>query len=128
MGQDLGRVFLNLINNAFYAVTEKKKTTSLSESGETHSPTVIVTTSTYVTQSGGPGVQITISDNGEGIPETIKSKIFQPFFTTKPTGKGTGLGLSLSYDKVRAHEGELKVESVEGKGTIFIISLPINPS
>jgi signal transduction histidine kinase/ligand-binding sensor domain-containing protein len=127
MGQDLGRVFLNLINNAFYAVTDKKKTISQAEGGETYSPTVTVTTSTYTSPSGAQGgVQIVISDNGGGIPENIKSKIFQPFFTTKPTGKGTGLGLSLSYDIVRAHGGELKVKSEEGIGTDFIISLPLN--
>lgn len=117
MGQDLGRVFLNLINNAFYAVTEKKKTS------EDYKPLVEVTTKNL-----GSSAQITISDNGGGIPEIIKSKIFQPFFTTKPTGKGTGLGLSLSYDIVRAHGGEIKVQSEEGKGTEFIITLPNNPS
>lgn len=129
MGQDLGRVFLNLINNAFYAVNEKKKATpQLPEGGETYTPTVTVSTSTYTPSGGQECVQITISDNGGGIPENIKSKIFQPFFTTKPTGKGTGLGLSLSYDIVRAHGGELKVKSEEGKGTAFIISLPIHTS
>lgn len=129
MGQDLGRVFLNLINNAFYAVNEKKRAYSQSSEGDlAYNPLVTVTTSTYPTLSGGEGVRITISDNGEGIPENIKSKIFQPFFTTKPTGKGTGLGLSLSYDIVRAHGGELRVESEEGNGTSFFISLPINSS
>jgi len=129
MGQDLGRVFLNLINNAFYAVNEKKKAASQPlQGGENYSPTVTVTTSTYTPLSGGEGVKITVCDNGGGIPENIKSKIFQPFFTTKPTGIGTGLGLSLSYDIVRAHGGELKVESEEEKGTVFIISLPIHTS
>jgi signal transduction histidine kinase len=71
-------------------------------------------------------IRITVKDNGPGIPEIIKDKIFQPFFTTKPTGKGTGLGLSLSYDIVRAHGGEIKVQSEEGKGTEFIITLPIS--
>lgn len=115
MGQGLGRVFLNLINNAFYAVTEKKKTL------EDYKPLVEVTTKNL-----GSSVQIIISDNGGGIPENIKSKIFQPFFTTKPTGSGTGLGLSLSYDIVKAHGSELKVNSEEGKGTEFIITLPIS--
>jgi signal transduction histidine kinase len=71
-------------------------------------------------------IEIRISDNGGGIPEHIKDKIFQPFFTTKPTGQGTGLGLSLSYDIVKAHGGELKVETKEGEGSIFIIQIPDN--
>ena len=76
------------------------------------------------TKKSGNSVIITVSDNGNGIPEKIKEKIFQPFFTTKPTGSGTGLGLSLSYDIVKAHGGEIKVESKEGKGTEFVIVLP----
>lgn len=113
--QDMGRVFLNLINNAFYAVNEKKKR------AEDFNPLVEVSTKNL-----GKSVQITISDNGGGIPEHIKSKIFQPFFTTKPTGEGTGLGLSLSYDIVKAHGGELRVESKDGEGSVFIINLPFN--
>ena len=77
--------------------------------------------------SGGAGeasVLISVTDNGNGIPETMKQKIFQPFFTTKPTGQGTGLGLSLSYDIIKADGGEIKVESKEGEGTTFIITLP----
>lgn len=123
MGQDLGRVFLNLIHNAFYAVKEKKKA---APEIENYGPVVTVTTSAYSQPSGKEGVKITIFDTGGGIPESIKSKIFQPFFTTKPTGKGTGLGLSVSYDIVRAHDGEPKVESEEGVGTAFIIFLPIS--
>jgi signal transduction histidine kinase len=120
--QDLGRVVLNLINNAFYAVAERKK------SGEAaYDPTVIVRTSrSSLPEKGGGGeVTISVKDNGAGIPKSILDKIFQPFFTTKPTGQGTGLGLSLSYDIVKAHGGELKVETKEGEGTEFIIVLPI---
>lgn len=112
--QDFGRVLLNLINNAFYAVNETAKSAS-----ETYMPEVTV--STRETQSG---IEISVADNGSGIPDSIKEKIFQPFFTTKPTGEGTGLGLSLSYDIItKGHGGELKVESKEGKGTEFLIIL-----
>ncbi len=113
--QDMGRVFLNLINNAFYSVNEKKK------SDPEFKPLVEVSTKNL-----GKRIQVTVSDNGGGIPEHIKSKIFQPFFTTKPTGQGTGLGLSLSYDIVKAHGGELIVESKEGEGTTFSIQLPLS--
>lgn len=112
--QDIGRVILNLVNNAFYAVSEKAK-----KVGEDFKPEVIV--STKKTESG---VQISIQDNGTGIPDAIKKKIFLPFFTTKPTGSGTGLGLSLSYDIVQANGGNLSVESEEGKGSIFHILFP----
>jgi two-component system NtrC family sensor kinase len=114
--QEIGRVLLNLINNAFYAVNERAKR------GETgYQPKVTVSTRTADNQ-----VQIRVSDNGLGIPDTIKAKIFQPFFTTKPTGEGTGLGLSLAYDIVtKGHGGTLEVESVEGVGTTFTIKLPI---
>ena len=112
--QDIGRVLLNLYNNAFYAVNEKKKNLVI----ENYQPTVSVST-----KKSGNSVLITVSDNGNGIPENIVDKIFQPFFTTKPTGQGTGLGLSLSYDIVKAHGGEIKVESKEGEGTTFIIEL-----
>jgi len=118
--QDIGRVVLNLLTNAFYAVNEKKK-----QAGKDYEPTVTVKTS-QTPPSGGRGVLISVSDNGQGIPQNIVDKIFQPFFTTKPTGQGTGLGLSLSYDIVKAHDGELKVETKEGEGTTFIISLPVN--
>jgi two-component system NtrC family sensor kinase len=111
--QDIGRVLLNLYNNAFYAVNEKKKSF-----GPTYEPTVSVST-----KKSGDRIYINVSDNGSGIPKKIVDKIFQPFFTTKPTGQGTGLGLSLSYDIIKAHGGEIKVESKEGEGTTFIIQL-----
>ncbi|MFY0607167.1 MAG: hypothetical protein JXR10_10645 [Cyclobacteriaceae bacterium] len=116
VSQDIGRVILNLINNAFQAVKGVEK------------PEVVVSTKLISPLEGEQrGVLITVSDNGSGIPDDIKEKIFQPFFTTKPTGEGTGLGLSMSYDIVtKGHGGEIKVESEEGKGTKFIISLPIN--
>ena len=120
--QDIGRVILNLITNAFYAVAEKNK-----QMGESYNPTVTVTTIRTVPLPGGPqGVEIRVADNGNGIPQKILDKIFQPFFTTKPTGQGTGLGLSLSYDIVKAHGGEIKVTTKENEGTEFIIQLPAN--
>jgi two-component system, NtrC family, sensor kinase len=115
--QDIGRVVLNLINNAFYAVDEKKKATQPPKGYE---PTVTVTTKKI-----GDRILISVADNGNGIPQKVLDKIFQPFFTTKPTGQGTGLGLSLSYDIVRAHGGEIKVETKDGVGTEFIIQLPL---
>jgi signal transduction histidine kinase len=124
--QDIGRVFLNLYNNAFYAVNEKKKTASPPSKGEIeYAPTVTVTTS-FNPPSGdkGAGISISVKDNGVGIPQKVLDKIYQPFFTTKPTGQGTGLGLSLSYDIIKAHGGELKVETKEGEGAEFIIQLP----
>jgi two-component system, NtrC family, sensor kinase len=118
--QDIGRVLLNLINNAFYAVLQRQKTLTGLNSGEPYKPTVTVSTKNL-----GDWIEISVKDNGPGIPAEIKDKIFQPFFTTKPTGQGTGLGLSLSYDIVKAHGGELKVETNEGEGSSFIIQLPI---
>ena len=112
--QDMGRVILNLINNAFYAVDEKKK-----QAGDGYEPTVSISTKKMNNK-----VEIKVSDNGNGIPQKVLDKIFQPFFTTKPTGQGTGLGLSLSYDIVKAHGGELRVETKEGEGSKFIIELP----
>jgi len=123
--QDIGRVLLNLINNAFYAVNERAKLLTppppeggIKERGTDYKPTVIVKTSSWNPPSGaspglsgGRGALISVIDNGSGIPSHIIDKIFQPFFTTKPTGQGTGLGLSLSYDIVKAHGGELKVET-----------------
>ena len=138
ISQDMGRVILNLINNAFYAVDEKKKSMSSSDKGEeraasnNYEPVVTVTTKRLDSSLGDRGkpdnqrVEIRIADNGNGIPQKILDKIFQPFFTTKPTGQGTGLGLSLSYDIVKAHGGELKVETKERKGSTFIIQLPTN--
>jgi signal transduction histidine kinase len=114
--QDLGRVLLNLYNNAFYAVQHKVRT-----AGPDYKPAVTLTTRM---ESGK--VLISISDNGTGIPEAVKEKIFQPFFTTKPAGEGTGLGLSMSYDIIKAHGGEMIVNSVEGQGSEFIIRLPVN--
>jgi signal transduction histidine kinase len=113
--QDIGRVILNLITNAFYVVDEKKK---LLQDG--YEPTVSVSTKKI-----GNQVSISVKDNGNGIPKNILDKIYQPFFTTKPTGQGTGLGLSLSYDIVKAHGGELRVETKEGEGAEFIIHLPL---
>jgi two-component system, NtrC family, sensor kinase len=113
--RDIGRVVLNLINNAFYTVDEKKKSEI-----ENYKPTVSVTT-----KKSDHRIVITVSDNGNGIPQKIVDKIFQPFFTTKPTGQGTGLGLSLAYDIVtKGHGGALEVKSEEGAGTDFIITLP----
>jgi signal transduction histidine kinase len=112
--QDMGRVVLNLINNAFYAVNEKSK-----KSGNHYQPKIIVST-----KRSGDHVVISVSDNGNGIPTAIRDKIFQPFFTTKPTGQGTGLGLSLSYDIVKASGGDLTVETSNGKGSTFTILLP----
>ena len=119
--QDIGRVILNLITNAFYAVTEKKKL-----AGESYEPVVSVSTKKLNGKSDSYRIEIKVSDNGNGITQKVLDKIFQPFFTTKPTGQGTGLGLSLSYDIIKAHSGELKVETKEGEGTEFIIVLPIN--
>jgi signal transduction histidine kinase len=119
--QEIGRVILNLITNAFYTVAEKKK-----KVGDNYEPTVSVTTRQIITPLGGPGgAEIRVSDNGSGIPQKILDKIFQPFFTTKPTGQGTGLGLSLAYDIVKAHGGELKAETNEGEGSTFFVSLPV---
>ena len=119
--QDMGRVILNLITNAFYTVTERKK-----QQPTGYEPTVTVSTSRSPLLGRGAGgeIRISVKDNGNGIPQKILDKIFQPFFTTKPTGQGTGLGLSLSYDIVKAHGGELKVETKEGEGSKFIILLP----
>jgi len=118
--QDIGRVLLNLINNAFYAVNEKFKAERLmpKAEGKTYEPTVSVSTKRI-----GDKVFVSVKDNGDGIPQKILDKIFQPFFTTKPTGQGTGLGLSLSYDIIKAQGGEIKVETKEGEGSEFIIQL-----
>jgi signal transduction histidine kinase len=105
-----------LFTNAFYAVGEKKSKAA----SKTYKPTVSVRT-----EKTKDTLVITIKDNGNGIPEKTKDKIFQPFFTTKPTGKGTGLGLSMSYDIIKAHKGELTVDTEEGKFTAFKISIPI---
>ncbi len=111
--QDIGRVILNLITNAFYSTNEKQKQNNVG-----YEPTVTVST-----KRESDKIQVSVKDNGNGIPQKIVDKIFQPFFTTKPTGQGTGLGLSLAYDIVKAHGGELKVETSEGEETTFIITL-----
>ncbi|TMI81458.1 MAG: two-component sensor histidine kinase [Bacteroidetes bacterium] len=115
--QDIGRVLVNLINNAFYAVNEKRQRVD-----DYDGPTVVVSTKNL-----GRKVEIRVKDDGSGIPQRILDKIFQPFFTTKPTGQGTGLGLSLSYDDIitKGHGGELRVETKEGEGSEFIIQIPI---
>ena len=124
--QDIGKVLLNLFNNAFYAVNETNKKAQPLMEGEAYEPLVTVTTRRLSSPLGDGGkIEIHVSDNGNGIPQKILDKIFQPFFTTKPTGQGTGLGLSLSYDIIKAHGGEIKVETKEGEGTEFIIQLPI---
>jgi signal transduction histidine kinase len=145
VAQDIGRVLLNLFNNAFYAVSEKQRA-----QGDGYQPELIVQVGwadnmpgatlyagdglnpQHVPRNAGSEIQnprsivIAIADNGNGIPNSIKDKIFQPFFTTKPTGQGTGLGLSLSYDIVtKGHGGELTVDTVDGKGSIFSIKLPL---
>jgi signal transduction histidine kinase len=113
--QDISRVLLNLFNNAFYAVNERKKI-----EGDGYEPEVVV----HCRRADATNaIMISVRDNGPGIPESIKEKIFQPFFTTKPTGQGTGLGLSLSYDIIKAHGGELSVKTTEGEGSEFIIQL-----
>jgi two-component system NtrC family sensor kinase len=116
--QDIGRVLLNLFNNAFYAVNQKRKTAF----NGSYCPEVTV--STFVSDNM---IHIQVKDNGNGIPEAIKEKIMQPFFTTKPTGEGTGLGLSLSYDIiVRGHGGSLTVDSVENEYSVFTVKLPLS--
>ena len=121
--QELGRVLLNLYNNAFYAVHDKQKKNESSMAQESAEYVPQVTVSTKKNENY---VEITVKDNGPGIPKKIIEKIFHPFFTTKPTGQGTGLGLSLSYDIVKAHGGELSVETSEGKGSVFNIQIPIS--
>ena len=128
--QDIGRVLLNLYNNAFYAVYERVSQIRSGNfesfpnvaAGQPYTPSVIVTTKQLDNQ-----IVIKVKDNGTGMPESVKAKVFQPFFTTKPTGQGnTGLGLSLSYDiVVKGHGGEIECESVEGEGTTFVVKLTI---
>ncbi|MFI5161165.1 MAG: sensor histidine kinase [Sphingobacteriales bacterium] len=114
--QDIGRVLLNLFNNAFYAVNQKQKT-----AGTDYKPEVTVI---ILLENGR--VITKVKDNGTGMPEHIREKIMQPFFTTKPTGEGTGLGLSLTYDMVvKGHGGEIGVESKEGEGLEFTVILPV---
>ena len=114
--QDLGRVFLNLFNNAFYAINQRKQLFK----EENYTPSVFVTTKQL-----DKAIEIRIKDNGTGMPESVKAKVFQPFFTTKPTGSGTGLGLSISYDIVtKGHGGTFDIETKEGEFSEFIIQLP----
>jgi two-component system NtrC family sensor kinase len=115
--QDIGRVLLNLMTNAFYAVAEKSRSATAPYQSQV----------SVSTKKNDNEAMITIEDNGTGISNTTLEKIFQPFFTTKPTGEGTGLGLSISYDIIKAHGGDIRASSVEGQGTTFIITLPINP-
>jgi signal transduction histidine kinase len=121
--QDIGRVLLNLFNNAFWAVAEKKRLTDLEDfknlQSITYKPMVMLTT-----KKTGNIIILTVRDNGTGIPQSVINKIFQPFFTTKPPGQGTGLGLSLTYDIVKAHGGEIRVETQQGEGTELIVTLP----
>jgi len=124
--QDFGRVLMNLFNNAFYSVYEKSKlirenpaVTTVAK--EAYSPMVTVSI-----RKMNNGVEVSIKDNGMGILQKNIDKIFQPFFTTKPTGQGTGLGLSISYEIIKAHGGELKVESKEGEGAEFVIQIPVS--
>jgi signal transduction histidine kinase len=116
ISQDIGRVLLNLINNAFQAVSDLAS----KKPDNNYKPKVRLTTKNLV-----DSIEITVSDNGPGIPENIRDKVFQPFFTTKPTGQGTGLGLSLSYDIVKGHGGDIILQSRNGEGTNFIITIPI---
>jgi two-component system NtrC family sensor kinase len=119
--QDLGRVFLNLFTNAFYAVAEKKRLSKDNPELANYKPEVKVITKTFANK-----LYVRIIDNGTGMPESVKAKIFQPFFTTKPTGQGTGLGLSMSYDIItKSHDGILDVASVPGQGTEFKITIPV---
>jgi two-component system, NtrC family, sensor kinase len=118
--QDTGRVILNLITNAFYAVNEKTLSAVVTPTTVKYEPSVSVST-----KKVNGKVEISVKDNGNGIPQKVLDKIFQPFFTTKPTGQGTGLGLSLSYDIIKAHGGELKVNTKEGEFAEFVITLPL---
>ncbi|RAI94855.1 sensor histidine kinase [Algoriphagus yeomjeoni] len=120
---DIGKVMLNLVNNAFYACAERSRSAVNEKSkqeGEEYKPEVFISS-----KKSENGIEISVQDNGSGIPDSIKDKIFQPFFTTKPTGSGTGLGLSLSYDIVKAHGGKFRVESIAGEGSTFFMQLPL---
>ena len=126
ISQDIGRVLQNVFNNAFYAVHEKRN--QQNGTATVYEPQVFVKTYPLLRPDGSrEGIEIRIRDNGTGMPEGVKAKIFQPFFTTKPTGQGTGLGLSISYDIVtKGHGGSFGVESRLGEGTEMIIRLPDN--
>lgn len=125
--QDIGRVLLNLFNNAFYAVSERQKVEGIRRKGEgeqTLNPNYEPTVSVCTKKADGK-IEIHVKDNGNGVPQKVLDKIFQPFFTTKPAGEGTGLGLSLSYDIIKAHGGDIKVITEEGEGAEFLIQLPV---
>ena len=121
--QDIGRVILNLITNAFYAVTDTSTGSATGSEKPPYAPTVSIST-----RKAGDRVEMRVKDNGSGIPQDVIDKIFQPFFSTKPTGEGTGLGLSMSYDIVKAHRGSIKVQSMPGEGSVFIVELPLTNS
>ena len=124
--QEIGRVFLNLFTNAFYSVSLKKK--SLSNTSRPYEPTVLVTTKLVKNPNGDETdvIKICVKDNGVGIPQKVVDKIYQPFFTTKPSGEGTGLGLSLSYDIInKGHNGMMNVDTKEGEFAEFIIEIPV---
>jgi two-component system NtrC family sensor kinase len=120
--QDLGRVFLNLFTNAFYAVADKKRQLTEAGTASDYKPEVKISTKKFANK-----LYIRVSDNGTGMPDHVKAKIFQPFFTTKPTGQGTGLGLSMSYDIItNGHGGSLEVQTVAGESTEFKITIPVD--
>jgi two-component system NtrC family sensor kinase len=119
--QDMGRVLLNLFNNAFYAVMQKQNTPGLNH----YEPIVSISTKKITSSSGAENIEIRVKDNGTGIPQKAVDKVFQPFFTTKPAGQGTGLGLSLAYDIIKAHGGEMKVNSKESEGAEFTVQIPV---
>jgi signal transduction histidine kinase len=125
--QDIGRVLLNLINNAFYALSAKASAFAnatadkVAKADINYEPTLFLSTRKLEDK-----IEIIVKDNGNGIPEQVLDKVFQPFFTTKPTGQGTGLGLSLSYDIIKAHQGTINIRNTPGEGAEFIITLPIN--
>lgn len=122
--QEIGRVIFNLINNAFYTITEKNRISDIEKTQNPQGITSYLPTVSVSTKKTGENVLISIKDNGNGIPQKVLDKIFQPFFTTKPAGEGTGLGLSMAYDIVKGHGGELNVQTKEGEGSEFTISLP----
>src|SRR5690606_39101236 len=118
----LGRVLLNLFNNAFYSVSQKKKDHPAAD----YEPKVTATTRNVRLADGRDAVEVTVRDNGTGIPKAILDKVYQPFFTTTPTGEGTGLGLSMSYDIIhKVHGGEMRIDTEEGKYAAFVITIPV---
>jgi signal transduction histidine kinase len=127
--QDIGRVLLNLFTNAFHSVSEKKKQLEETSMSGSYEPTVtLITKALPAHQDSVTGVEIRVRDNGLGIATSVLDKVFQPFFSTRRTGEGTGLGLSISYDIIKAHGGEIKIETTEGEFAEFIIYLPSSSS